>query len=163
MLRSLSCGTQEGRTASVASVTAVWFRLSWERQDGADWRYRTIPASVTLVESRDRKHRLFNPCRHRKIKNNKSTHDKITKCLTKSSLCLYLRFLQVIVIIIMPIIPSSHSQKLVHKMFCREPDLLYAADRSQSVCYRRPDWGTGVWPGWTGLPAQSLDKTRRGD
>lgn len=63
--------------------------------------------------------------------------DKITKCLTKRSLCLYLVLLQVIVII-MPIIHSSHSQKLVHKMFCREPDLLYAADRSQSVCYRRP-------------------------
>lgn len=162
MLRSLSCGTQEGRTANVASVTAVWFRLSWERQDGADWRYSTIPASVTLVESRDRKHRLFNPCRHRKKENNKSMRDKITKRLTKSSFCWDLVFLKVIVIIT-PIILSRHSQKLVHKMVCREPDLLYAADRNQSVCYRRPGWGTGVWPGWTGLTAQSLEKTRRGD
>lgn len=65
MLRSRSCGTQLGRTTNVASVTAVWFRLSCDRQDGADWRYSTIPASVTLVWSRDRKHRLFNPWRHR--------------------------------------------------------------------------------------------------
>lgn len=39
---------------------------------------------------------------------------------------------------------------------CKKPNLWYAADRSQSVCYRRPSWGTGVWPGWTGLTDQSL-------
>ena len=66
MLRFRSCGTQRGRATSVASVTAVWFRLSWERQGGTDWRYSTIPASVTLVWSRNRKHRLLKPCTHTK-------------------------------------------------------------------------------------------------
>lgn len=53
--------------------------------------------------------------------------------------------------------PSSNSLSLVQCV--REPNLWYAADRSRSVCYRRPGWGTGVWPGWTGLTSQSLEET----
>lgn len=61
MLSSRSCGTQVGSAAKVASVTAVWFRLSWVNDEGADWRYSTIPTSLTLVWSSDRKDRLFKP------------------------------------------------------------------------------------------------------
>lgn len=64
-LSSRSCGTQAGSAAKVASVTEVWFRLSWVSDEGADCRYSTIPTSLTLVWSSDRKDRLFNPWRQR--------------------------------------------------------------------------------------------------
>lgn len=44
-----SCGVQEGSSASVASVMAVWFRLSWTREGGAERKYSTMPLSLTLV------------------------------------------------------------------------------------------------------------------
>lgn len=45
--------------------------------------------------------------------------------------------------------PPNDCLSLVRKTVseCRKADLWYAAGRSQSACYRRPGWGTAVWPG----------------
>lgn len=57
MLSRRSCGTHSGRAASVASVMAVSFRLRCTSTDGADFKYISNPASLTLVLSSARKHK----------------------------------------------------------------------------------------------------------